>query len=96
MQPGLGYQKEEKTDVDLAKNLLIENNWELKNNVWIKRINQKTIKAEIDLVVNVSNPKRILIAETIKQQLEEIGILIQIRKVEEEEYRNRLDKKIMI
>lgn len=79
----LGYNPEQ------AKTVLQESGWVNKNNKWIK--NGKTLS--FNLIVNSSNTKRCEVAEIIKQQLEQVGIIVNIKKVSDSQYMNYLQNK---
>ena len=72
-----------------AKTVLQESGWVNKNNKWIK--NGKTLS--FNLIVNSSNTKRCEVAEIIKQQLEQVGIIVNIKKVSDSQYMNYLQNK---
>lgn len=63
--------------------------WSYKNNKWKK--NNKELK--LNLVVNAENEKRTEVAQNIKTQLEEIGIGINIIKVNNYIYKEYLKNK---
>lgn len=69
-----GYNPEQ------SKKILQENGWEYKNNIWQKNINNRNVQLVFNLLVNENNQKRVEVAESIKQQLEEVGIKINITK----------------
>lgn len=70
-----GYNPEQ------SKKILEENGWQYKNNVWQKRIEDKNVQLRFNLLVSSNNELRLKVAESIKQQLEEVGIKINITKV---------------
>lgn len=76
-------------NINSAKKILTENGWEYKNKVW-KNKNQKL---QFTLLVNIENEKRVLMAEQIKKQLEEVGIIINIIKADKKDYNNYLKNK---
>lgn len=61
-------------DVNKAKSILLENGWTLKNNTWTK--NGRSLR--LRLLVNRENQKRVKTAENIKEELSEIGIIIDV------------------
>lgn len=71
-----------------AKDILKENGWTLKGEIWSKEGNALKFK----LITNSNNEKRLKVAEKIKEQLEEIGILIEIEKVSNREYERALER----
>ena len=76
-------------DTNQAKNILIESGWILRNNKWRKQ--NKVL--EFDLIVKQEDERRVLAAEEIKKQLEEIGIIINIVKVNDNRYNNYIKNK---
>ena len=72
-----------------AKELLIKDGWEFTNNRWRKNggILQLTIS------VNSSNTKRCEIAQNIKEQLENMGIIVYINKLSDAQYKRNLENK---
>lgn len=85
------YNKDElnKYNISEMKQILTENGWTYKNNIWKK--NNKEL--EFNLIVNINNENRVLLAEQIKEQLEGIGIIINITKVSDTSYKNYIKYK---
>lgn len=71
------------------KQILTKDGWIYKNNVWKK--NGK--KLQFNLIVDYNNKNRLLLAEQIKEQLESVGIIINIRKVSTTSYKNYIKYK---
>lgn len=84
-----GLDKNSEYDINKAKQLLTENGWAYRNNEWRK--NGK--KLEFNLVVNKDKEERIQCANKIKEQLNEIGIIINIVEVNNNRYNNYLKNK---
>lgn len=70
-----GYNPEQ------SKKILQDNGWEYKNNTWQKNINNKKVQLVFNLLVSSKDPLRVKVAENIQQQLENVGIKINIVKV---------------
>ncbi len=70
-----GYNPEQ------SKKILQDNGWEYKNQIWQKNINNQNVQLVFNLIVNSNDELRLKVAENIKQQLEEIGMKINIVKV---------------
>lgn len=89
------YNKESiiEFDAEKAKSILIEAGWEYKNNRWLKNENHTIKKLDFTIIVDKTNERRILVAENLKTQLEQIGIKITIKKVSNSEYKNILENK---
>lgn len=69
-----GYNPEQ------SKQILEDNGWQYKNNTWQKNINNKLVQLKFNLLVNSKDELRLQVAENIKQQLENVGIKINIMK----------------
>lgn len=78
---------------DQAKQVLIEAGWTYQNNSWRKVENYRTLRLSFNLVVNSDNQNRVAVAEIIKQNLENIGIKINIIKASNQQYQNYLNNK---
>lgn len=76
-----------------AQKLLQDNGWELKYRTWSKWEDYRTYRTSFNLVVNSSNIPRVAVAESIKNQLADIGIEINIRKVSDYQYNYYLESK---
>ena len=86
------YQNNEEKDEynpTQAKGTLTDAGWNYRNNIWRKG----NSKLEFNLVVNSENEERVRVAELIKEQLEKIGIKINIVKVNNNIYNNYLKNK---
>lgn len=75
------------------KELLSNDGWELKNNVWQKRINYRTTKLSINLSVRSNDVNRVRVAEIIKEMLEANGIQINIIKLSDNNFNTNLANK---
>lgn len=84
----LGYNAEQ------VKKVLKDAGWNYQNNKW-QKINSKgkIITLSFNLIVQSSQESRIKVAEAIKEQLEEIGIIVNIKKVTDSQYINCLQNK---
>lgn len=78
---------------DQAKQVLIDAGWEYKYNNWQKYENYKTNKLTLNLVVNSSNTQRVAVADIIKENLEAIGMKINVIKASDSQYNNYLQNK---
>ncbi len=85
------YNTETRTEngVNKAKNTLIENGWILKNNIWNKNYRNLRLR----LLVNKENELRVKVAENIKEQLEEIGIVIDVITASNNQFNNYIQNK---
>ena len=90
------YNKESSNyeyNVDKAKRNLQDNGWEYKNKYWQKKINSKTVRIKLDLLVNSNNNLRVNVANMIKEDLEECGIQVNIVSVKDRTYDNYVTKR---
>lgn len=83
----IGYNQEE------AKKILQTGGWEYKYSKWQKTANYRTTRLNLSLTVNSEDTNRVAVADTIKNQLEQIGIKITIRKVSSSQYNAILQNK---
>lgn len=72
-------------NISKAKQILIDEGWEYTGGKWMK--NWKYLNLEI-----TTCEQRFLVAEIIKQNLEEIGIKVKIRKLSNSYYINNIDR----
>ncbi len=75
-----GYNPEQ------ANQLLSENGWSYRSGTWQKTMNRRTQKIELNLIVKASNSTQISVAENIKAQLANQGIIIHIQQYADEQY----------
>ncbi len=78
---------------DMAKKTLMDGGWSYTNNRWQKSINGYVKRINLSLVVNASNPDRVKVANNLKSQLAEVGILINVVQVNDDRYYNYLNNK---
>lgn len=71
------------------KQILTKEGWSYKNNVWKK----KGEKLQFNLIVDYNNKNRLLLAEQIKEELENVGIIINIIKVSNVSYKKYIKYK---
>lgn len=75
-----------------AKKVLHENGWESSDDTYRKNVEDKTFKAEFNILYNEENQQRKDIAEMVKQNLEELGIKVNTQAVTFEEYTSRISE----
>ena len=81
-------------DQNTSKRLLVENGWQYLSNKWRKIVNYRYITIELDLLVNKEKSNLVKVAKNIKQQLESVGIRINIMEATQSQYNKHLkDKK---
>jgi len=80
-------------DTNKSKNILVENGWKYSEEGWKKKVNNKNLKIELDIVVNKNTIDNIKVANNIKEQLSLVGILINLNEVSDREYNNYLKNK---
>lgn len=76
-------------DINKSKTTLKKNGWILRNNIWRK--NYKNLK--LRLLVNKEKDMRVKVAENIKEQLEKIGIAIDVIAVNNNLFNNYIKNK---
>ena len=78
---------------DLAKKVLTEDGWTYTSGSWQKNIDGYVKKINVSITVNQDHEDRIKVANIIKSQLEDIGIKINVVKVNNERYESYLNNK---
>ncbi len=78
---------------DEAKKILQDDGWTYVNNRWQKSINGYVRKLVLNLIVNEGNQERINVANNIKKQLADVGIVINVINVNNDKYYDYLQNK---
>ncbi len=73
---------------DTAKQILVDNGWTYTDRYWQKKINGSNVRLKITLLVDSSNETRVNVANMIKEDLEEIGIQVNLVSVKGTTYDN--------
>lgn len=81
------------TNVELATQILALDGWKYINNVWQKNIDGRMRRLEFSISVNEENAERVQVAENIKNQLANYGILVNIRYLTENAYMDAINNK---
>ena len=76
-----------------AKNVLQNDGWTYKNNVWQKNVDGRNIRLNFNLTINSENGLDEAVAENIKTQLAAIGINIDLSRVSPEKYSEIINSK---
>lgn len=79
--------------LEQAKNILMNARWEYKNNYWQKKENNKTLRLSLNITVNSDDANRMIVAQNIRTQLEQIGIKVTVNKVSNDNYKKALENK---
>ena len=81
------------SDKNIAKRLLVDNGWKYSSKKWRKTVNYRYLKIELDLVVNKTEKNLVKVANQIKEQLESVGIRINLVEATQEQYNSYLKNK---
>ena len=73
-------------NVEQGKQYLTDGGWSFTNGYWQKKVNYKTQRITLNLVVKSSDENKVKIAENIKSQLEIQGLKINIIKASDAQY----------
>ena len=68
-------------DTNTAKRLLVENGWKYSSRRWTNTVNYRYLKIELNLVVDKTENSMVKIANNIKEQLNSVGIIINVKEV---------------
>ena len=85
-------QEENFYNLEEKDNLLGQSNWQWRDGVWKKMENYRTHIIELNLVVRASDEIRVKVAEDIRNQLQEQGIIVNIIRAEDNTYNTYLNK----
>lgn len=80
-------------DIEKAKNILAQNGWKNTNGILYKNINGVMRALTLELLVNNDNEIRLKIANEIKSQLYEAGIIVTIKQLPYEQVMNLIKAK---
>lgn len=80
-------------NVEQANPILVDNGWSYKSGFWQKTENYKTQRLSLNLLVKVSDFSKVSIAQNIKEQLGNQGIIINIVQATDEQYNNAVASK---
>lgn len=78
---------------DEAKKTLEEDGWVYTNNRWQKSIDGYVRKLNLNFIVNADNAERLNVANNIKEQLEQVGINVNLVKVGNDRYYQYINEK---
>ena len=79
--------------IDQAKRTLMDARWKYSGGRWQKTENYKTKVLTANLMVRDNDQNKIKVAESIKEQLRQAGIIINIEKVPQDQYNARIAEK---
>ena len=79
-----------KADSVSAENFLLKNEWKKDGGAYSKKTSSGVLKPEFELIVNEENSSRINIAESVKLDMEAIGMNVRVVPLPFEEYENRI------
>ena len=77
--------------MDKARQLLTNANWSQKDGIWVKNINGKDHTLKLSILVCKDNEEKLKVAENIKNDLSDFGIVITINKVDWNTYISNLN-----
>jgi len=77
-------------DSELARQILIDDGWELDGDVFTKWVRGARRRLQFDLLVNNDNPVREQVAAIIARNLREAGIVVNIVSVPFDQYSSRI------
>ena len=77
-----GYNPEQ------AKQVLVDNGWSYRSGSWQKVENYRTQRIVLNLLVKADDPSKVSVAENIKTQLANQGIIINIQQASGDQYNN--------
>lgn len=82
-----------KCDPNTSKRLLVENGWKYSSKKWRKTVNHRYLTINLNLLVNKEDTNLVKVSKILKQQLESIGIRINITEATQKQYNKHLKNK---
>lgn len=73
-------------DQNTAKKLLMESGWKYSSKRWRNTVNYRYLKIELNLVVNKNEKNMVKVAKNIEEQLESVGIIIDVIEATQKQY----------
>ncbi len=80
-------------NIEQVANTLINDGWSFSYKYWQKYVNYRTQRLNFNLIVKASDNNKVAIAETIKSQLEQQGIRINLIKANDNQYNSYIANK---
>ena len=80
-------------DKNTAKKLLMESGWKYYSKKWRKTVNYRYLKIELDLVANKTQKNMLKVDKKVKEQLESVGIRVNIIEATEKQYNSHKKNK---
>jgi len=80
-------------DTNTAKALLVDAGWKYSSKKWRKTVNYNYLKIELDLIVNKNDSNMIKVGNKIKEQLNTVGIIVNLKEVSDSQYNKYLKNK---
>ncbi len=80
-------------NLEQAKQVLADAGWVYRSGSWQKTENYKTQSLALNLLVKANDGAKVAVAENIKQQLANQGIIINIQQVSDEQYNDNINSR---
>lgn len=78
---------------EAASNLLVADGWFFKNNSWQKLVGNRYVKLTFSLTVNTDDDVSVAVAENLRQQWANSGIIVSVKKVSKDNYYNLINSR---
>lgn len=85
-----GDKEDYEVDNTEAENLLLKNGWKKDNGVYSRKTEDGRQTLDFEIIVNQENSSRVNIAESIKSDLDTIGMSVKVIPLSFEDYENRI------
>ena len=80
-------------NLEQAKQILVDNGWSYRNGYWQKTENYRTQRLSLNLLVKASDSSKVSVAQNIKEQLANQGIVINIVQASDNQYNSAVSSK---
>ncbi len=81
-----------KQNMNEAKEILEENDWELKSGAYEKVVDDKTLRTEFKILCNKDNERGKNVAKLIVASFEKLGIMVGVEELSFEDYQTRISE----
>ncbi len=85
-----GDKEDYEVDNTEAENLLLKNGWKKDDGIYSRKTEDGRQKLDFEIIVNQENSSRVNIAESIKSDLDSIGMSVKVIPLSFEDYENRI------
>jgi len=80
-------------DTNTAKALLVDAGWKYSSKRWRKTVNYSYLNIELNMILNKNSSNMVKVGNKIKEQLNTVGIIVNLKEVSNNQYNKYLENK---